>query len=170
MPKVFSSHHHWHSSTIDSIKIVTPASLNSRHPVPKLLYSYDNVFHGFSAVLSKDELEALKKSKGVISAYKDRSLEVHTTRTSEFLKLNPSSGLWPASGFGQDVINGVLDSGVWPESASFRDDGMPEIPKKWKGICRPGTEFNTSLCNRKLIGAITLIRDYWLVILMRTFP
>ncbi|OIT07457.1 PREDICTED: subtilisin-like protease SBT1.9 [Nicotiana attenuata] len=149
----FANHHHWHSSTIDSIKIATPASLNSRHPVPKLLYSYDNVFHGFSAVLSKDELEALKKSKGFISAYKDRSLEAHTTHTSEFLKLNPSSGLWPASGFGQDVIIGVLDSGVWPESASFRDDGMPEIPKKWKGICRPGVEFNTSMCNRKLIGA-----------------
>lgn len=153
IPKMFASHHHWHSSTIESIKIANPALLNSHHPVPKLLYSYDNVFHGFSAVLSKDELEALKKSTGFISAYKDRSVEAHTTHTSEFLKLNPSSGLWPASGFGQDVIIGVLDSGVWPESASFRDDGMPEIPKKWKGICRPGTEFNTSLCNKKLIGA-----------------
>ncbi|KAH0726072.1 hypothetical protein KY284_001937 [Solanum tuberosum] len=153
MPNMFASHHHWHSSTIESIKIVNPALLNSHHPVPKLLYSYDNVFHGFSAVLSKDELEALKKSTGFISAYKDRSVEAHTTHTSEYLKLNPSSGLWPASGFGQDVVIGVLDSGVWPESASFRDDGMPEIPKKWKGICRPGMEFNTSLCNKKLIGA-----------------
>ncbi|KAH0782301.1 hypothetical protein KY290_001899 [Solanum tuberosum] len=153
MPNMFASHHHWHSSTIESIKIVNPALLNSHHPVPKLLYSYDNVFHGFSAVLSKDELEVLKESTGFISAYKDRSVEAHTTHTSEYLKLNPSSGLWPASGFGQDVVIGVLDSGVWPESASFRDDGMPEIPKKWKGICRPGMEFNTSLCNKKLIGA-----------------
>ncbi|KAG5627539.1 hypothetical protein H5410_012757 [Solanum commersonii] len=153
MPNMFASHHHWHSSTIESIKIENPALLNSHHPVPKLLYSYDNVFHGFSAVLSKDELEVLKESTGFISAYKDRSVEAHTTHTSEYLKLNPSSGLWPASGFGQDVVIGVLDSGVWPESASFRDDGMPEIPKKWKGICRPGMEFNTSLCNKKLIGA-----------------
>ncbi|KAH0730865.1 hypothetical protein KY285_001780 [Solanum tuberosum] len=153
MPNMFASHHHWHSSTIESIKIENPALLNSHHPVPKLLYSYDNVFHGFSAVLSKDELEVLKESTGFISAYKDRSVEAHTTHTSEYLNLNPSSGLWPASGFGQDVVIGVLDSGVWPESASFRDDGMPEIPKKWKGICRPGMEFNTSLCNKKLIGA-----------------
>ncbi|KAJ8565592.1 hypothetical protein K7X08_008168 [Anisodus acutangulus] len=129
MPKMFASHHHWHSSTIDSIKIATPALFNSHHPAPKLLHSYDNVFHGFSAVLSKDEIEALKKSTGFISAYKDTSLEAHTTHTSEILKLNPSSGLWPASGFGQDVVIGILDSGVWPESASFRDDGMPEIPK-----------------------------------------
>ncbi|CAN4110301.1 unnamed protein product [Withania somnifera] len=106
MPKMFASQHHWHSSIIESIKIVTPALLNSHHPVPKLLYSYDNVFHGFSAVLYT------------------------TTHTSEFLKLNPSSCLWPY------VVIGVLDSD----------------PKRWNGICRPGREFNTSLCNKELIG------------------
>ncbi|OIT02731.1 PREDICTED: subtilisin-like protease SBT1.9 [Nicotiana attenuata] len=153
MPKIFATDQNWHSSIIDTIKIEVPTIQNGHHPVPKLLYSYDNVIHGFSAVLSKDELEALKKSPGFLSVYKDRTVEAHTTHTSEFLKLNPASGLWPASGFGQDVIIGVLDSGIWPESASFRDDGLSEIPKKWKGMCKPGTEFNSSLCNRKLIGA-----------------
>ncbi|XP_055808490.1 subtilisin-like protease SBT3 [Solanum dulcamara] len=153
MPKIFASHQNWHSSIIDTIKIESPTTQNGYHPVPQLLYSYDNVLHGFSAVLSKDEFEALKKSPGFLSAYKDRPVEAHTTHSPEFLKLNPASGLWPASGFGQDVIIGVLDSGVWPESASFRDDGLSEIPKKWKGICKPGTKFNSSLCNRKLIGA-----------------
>ncbi|CAN4110299.1 unnamed protein product [Withania somnifera] len=153
MPNVFADHHHWHSSTINSIKASVPSSVDRFHSAPKLVYSYDNVFHGFSAVLSKDELEALKKSPGFISAYIDRTVEPHTTHTSDFLKLNPSSGLWPASGLGQDVIIGVLDGGIWPESASFQDDGMPDIPKRWKGICKPGTQFNTSMCNRKLIGA-----------------
>ncbi|MCD9640302.1 Subtilisin-like protease sbt3 [Datura stramonium] len=152
MPNVFADHHHWHSSTIDSIKAVVPSSVDTFHSAPKLVYSYDNVFHGFSAVLSQDELEALKKSPGFISAYKDRTVEPRTTHTSDFLKLTPSSGLWQASGLGQDVIIGVLDGGIWPESASFRDDGMPAIPKRWKGVCRPGTQFNTSMCNRKLIG------------------
>ncbi|XP_016478246.1 subtilisin-like protease SBT3 [Nicotiana tabacum] len=153
MPNIFADYHHWHSSTIDSIKAAVPSSVDRFHSAPKLVYSYDNVFHGFSAVLSKDELEALKKLPGFVSAYKDRTVEPHTTYTSDFLKLNPSSGLWPASGLGQEVIIGVLDGGIWPESESFRDDGMPEIPKRWKGICKPGTQFNTSLCNRKLIGA-----------------
>ncbi|XP_004249504.1 subtilisin-like protease SBT3 [Solanum lycopersicum] len=153
MPKIFATHQNWHSYIIDTIKIEAPTTQNTHHPLPKLLYSYDNVFHGFSAVLSKDELEALKKSPGFLSAYKDRPVEAHTTHSPEFLKLNPASGLWPASGFGEDVIIGVLDTGVWPESASFRDDGLSAIPKKWKGICKPGTDFNSSLCNRKLIGA-----------------
>ncbi|XP_070043173.1 subtilisin-like protease SBT3 [Nicotiana tomentosiformis] len=153
MPNIFADHHHWHSSTIDSIKAAVPSSVDRFHSAPKLVYSYDYVFHGFSAVLSQDELEALKKLPGFVSAYKDRTVEPQTTHTSDFLKLNPSSGLWPASGLGQDVIIGVLDSGIWPESASFRDDGMPEVPKRWKGICKSGTQFNTSLCNRKLIGA-----------------
>ncbi|KAH0752633.1 hypothetical protein KY285_005781 [Solanum tuberosum] len=153
MPKIFATHQNWHSSIIDTIKIEAPTTQNGYHPVPKLLYSYDNVLHGFNVVLSKDEFEALKKSSGFLSAYKDRPVEAHTTHSSKFLNLNPASGLWPASGFGQDVIIGVLDSGVWPESASFRDDGLSEIPKKWKGICKPGTKFNSSLCNRKLIGA-----------------
>ncbi|WMV10728.1 hypothetical protein MTR67_004113 [Solanum verrucosum] len=152
MPNVFTDHHHWHSSTIDSIKASVPSSVDRFHSAPKLVYSYDHVFHGFSAVLSKDELAALKKLPGFVSAYKDRTVEPHTTHTSDFLKLNPSSGLWPSSSLGQDVIVGVLDGGIWPESASFQDDGMPEIPKRWKGICRPGTQFNTSMCNRKLIG------------------
>ncbi|MCE0481805.1 Subtilisin-like protease sbt3, partial [Datura stramonium] len=153
MPKIFASHQNWHSSIIDTIKIEAPTSENDHHSAPKLLYSYDNVIHGFSAVLSKDELKCLENSAGFLSAYKDRTVEAHTTHTSEFLKLNPVSGLWPISGFGQDVIIGVLDSGIWPESASFNDDGLPEIPKRWKGICKPGTDFNSSLCNRKLIGA-----------------
>lgn len=30
---------------------------------------------------------------------------------------------------------------------------MTEVPAKWKGICQEVQEFNSSLCNRKIIGA-----------------
>ncbi|KAG8390932.1 hypothetical protein BUALT_Bualt01G0135000 [Buddleja alternifolia] len=152
MPKAFSSHNHWYSFTINSLKSLSPESSGVHRKPLQLVYTYNNAFHGFSALLSEDELKALEKSPGFVSAYSDRNVTLDTTHTFEFLSLNPKTGLWPASDYGKDVIVGVIDTGVWPESRSFNDDGMTEVPKRWKGICQVGQEFNPSMCNKKLIG------------------
>ena len=155
MPKAFFSHHNWYSSIIDSLKTLNiPTSSNNHQVSPSILYTYDNAFHGFSAVLSQSEMEMLKNSPGFVSAYGDKTVTIDTTHTYEFLSLNPSNGLWPASNYGKDVIIGVIDSGVWPESYSFKDEGMPtKVPARWKGTCEVGQQFNSSMCNSKLIGA-----------------
>ncbi|KAJ4823824.1 hypothetical protein Tsubulata_135740 [Turnera subulata] len=158
MPKIFTNHHEWYSSIINSLKFPTatpsPSELDHHSSnAPSFLYSYENAAHGFSAVLTPDELEMLMSSSGFVSAYKDKTVTLDTTYTYEFLSLNPSTGLWPASNFGQGIIVGVIDTGIWPESESFKDDGMSKIPSRWKGICEEGQEFNSSMCNSKLIGA-----------------
>ncbi|KAF7141602.1 hypothetical protein RHSIM_Rhsim06G0052500 [Rhododendron simsii] len=153
MPKAFTTSHNWHSSTVDSVKSTETKTSDDRHSVSQLLYSYDNALDGFSAVLTKDELESLKKLPGFVSSYPDRKVTKDTTHTTEFLGLSHATGLWPASHYGKDVIIGVIDTGVWPESKSFADDGMTAIPSKWKGTCEEGQDFNSSLCNLKLIGA-----------------
>jgi hypothetical protein len=52
------------------------------------------------------------------------------------------------------VIIGVIDSGVWPENPSFADDGNYRPLARWKGSCvQVGEDWNSSLCNGKLIGA-----------------
>ncbi|PSR99785.1 Subtilisin-like protease [Actinidia chinensis var. chinensis] len=155
MPRAFTSHHHWYSSMVDTLTQSGPTTSDVSHSKPSLVYSYDNVVHGFCALLSQAELEAVKNTLGFVSAYSDRQLKLRTTHTPEFLSLNPSTGLWPVSDYGRDVIIGVIDTGVWPESPSFREDGMTSspIPAKWKGMCEVGQDFNASMCNSKLIGA-----------------
>jgi hypothetical protein len=65
---------------------------------------------------------------------------------------------------GEDVIIGIVDSGIWPEAMSFTDrtgtnpNGKEgkldyhQIPG-WHGKCTPGEAFNASMCNQKLIAA-----------------
>lgn len=138
MPKAFTHHHTWYSSVIDSLKFTNPpSSIKYDQPSPSLIYAYSNDSSGFCALVSLHELEALKNSLGFVSAFEDGSFTLHTIHTPEFLSLNPSIGLWPASDYGNDVIVGVIDSGVWPEIKSFKDSGMPtELPQKWKGRCK----------------------------------
>ncbi|KAF9623049.1 hypothetical protein IFM89_036185 [Coptis chinensis] len=147
MPQAFSSHQHWYASTLQSLGATTTTTK------PALLYSYDHAIHGFSASLSPSERIKLKELTGFISVQPDIPAYMETTHTYKFLSLNPDSGLWPASDYGKDVIIGVVDTGIWPESKSFNDDGMTDVPMRWKGECESGSSFNSSMCNRKLIGA-----------------
>ncbi|KAB1199440.1 Subtilisin-like protease [Morella rubra] len=157
MPKAFTHHRTLYSSVINSLKFTNPpSSIKYDQSSPSLIYAYSNDSSGFCALVSLHELEALKNSLGFVSAFEDGSFTLHTTHTPEFLSLNPSIGLWLASDYGNDVIVGVIDSGVWPEITSFKDSGMPtELPQKWKGRCEEGQRFISSLCNAKLIGART---------------
>ncbi|XVE70103.1 hypothetical protein DITRI_Ditri10aG0044600 [Diplodiscus trichospermus] len=154
MPKAFSGQQSWYIATLASLPANNSrASRNTTIPSAKVIYSYKHVIQGFSASLTPEELEALKKSPGYVSSVRDRTVKVDTTHSFKFLGLNSDTGAWPVSNFGKDVIIGVIDSGVWPESESFNDDGMTDVPSKWKGECEDGTKFNSSMCNKKLIGA-----------------
>ncbi|XP_015061833.1 subtilisin-like protease SBT1.9 [Solanum pennellii] len=146
MPIAFSSHHSWYLSTLASIS-------DSSKNHGSLVYAYTNAIHGFSARLSLSELQVIKRSQGYLSSTKDMTVKIDTTHTSQFLGLSSNSGAWPKSDYGRDVIIGLVDTGVWPESKSYNDNGMNDVPSRWKGECESGTQFNSSMCNKKLIGA-----------------
>ncbi|XP_043695404.1 subtilisin-like protease SBT3.9 [Telopea speciosissima] len=121
-----------------------------------ILYSYKHGFSGFAATLSDSQAKAVADMPGIVRVFPNRIYKLHTTRSWDYLGLNPhehQSNLLSEANMGEGTIIGVIDSGIWPESESFKDDNMGPIPSRWKGICQTGESFNSTHCNKKLIGA-----------------
>ncbi|KAH9305977.1 hypothetical protein KI387_010381, partial [Taxus chinensis] len=99
--------------------------------------------------------------KGCLAVIPSSVDKIHTTRSPHFLGLSGQDGnLWLRSHYGKDVIVGVLDTGIWPESESFHDGGLEPVPSKWKGTCESGEMFDSSHCNKKIIGARYFFKGY----------
>ncbi|KAK1425830.1 hypothetical protein QVD17_21191 [Tagetes erecta] len=113
-----------------------------------LIRSYKRSFNGFSAYLSQVEKEKLTRIAGVISLFPCQTSQLQTTRSWDFIGLSTTTERRPT--IESEIIVGVIDSGIWPESDSFSDEGFSPIPTKWKGACDGGKDF---VCNKKIIGA-----------------
>ncbi|KAM1815206.1 hypothetical protein ACFX11_028782 [Malus domestica] len=113
-----------------------------------LVRSYKRSFNGFAAKLTDRERERLAKMKEVVSVFPSTTYKLQTTRSWEFLGFNEKLKRNPT--VESNVIVGVIDTGIWPESESFSDEGFGPAPKKWKGVCKGGKNFT---CNNKIIGA-----------------
>ncbi|KAG7635827.1 Subtilisin-like protease SBT5.3 [Arabidopsis thaliana] len=129
-----------------------------------IFYSYTKHINGFAAHLDHDLAYEISKHPEVVSVFPNKALKLHTTRSWDFLGLEhnsyvPSSSIWRKARFGEDTIIANLDTGVWPESKSFRDEGLGPIPSRWKGICQNQKDA-TFHCNRKLIGARYFNKGY----------
>ncbi|XP_010477248.1 PREDICTED: subtilisin-like protease SBT5.1 [Camelina sativa] len=128
------------------------------------MHRYKHGFSGFAAHLSEGEAHLMAKQPGVVSVFPDQMLQLHTTRSWDFLvqesyqretyftEMNYQQELDVHAG---DTIIGFVDSGIWPEAQSFDDRRMGPVPERWKGTCMRGkkTQPGSFRCNRKLIGA-----------------
>ncbi|XVE70169.1 hypothetical protein DITRI_Ditri10aG0050600 [Diplodiscus trichospermus] len=149
MPESFTDHSLWYDSSLKSVS-----------ESASMLYTYENVIHGYSTTLTAEEAEALGKQSGILSVLPEVIYELHTTRTPDFLGLGTSSALFPNSDSMGEVIVGILDTGVWPELKSFDDSELGPVPSGWKGTCQVGKTFSSSSCNKKLIGARFFSKGY----------
>lgn len=148
------------------------ADVMSTVPGAQVTNEFKVVFNGFSALLTDDEVRALKKNSNVAAITADSILQLDTSYTPGFIGLDGPGGLWSKMGgqgaAGEDMIIGIVDSGIWPEHASFADrvdsaTGTPSHtgdqlvytapPSSWKGDCVEGEGFSKANCNNKLIGA-----------------
>ncbi|KAK9078374.1 hypothetical protein SSX86_002431 [Deinandra increscens subsp. villosa] len=133
-PHTFSTHHGWYSSVLQSVSSSDSSSVSSSSRKSEILYTYERSVNGFSARLTRSQAAQLR--------------------------LADSFGLWPNAEYGDDVIVGVLDTGIWPERPSFSDEGLPPVPSSWKGSCDVTSDFPSTACNRKIIGAKAYYRGY----------
>ncbi|KAI3851046.1 hypothetical protein MKW92_045461 [Papaver armeniacum] len=163
-PITYSSSNEWYTAHLQYF--TSESDTNAAESESSLLYTYDAVYNGFAASLESEQAESLRKSDSVLGVYEDTVYQLHTTRTPEFLGLNTGMGLWTGhstrdlDNASNDVIVGVLDTGVWPESESFSDAGMPPVPARWKGKCESGVDFKATSCNKKLIGARSFSKGF----------
>ncbi|CAN5331367.1 hypothetical protein BH18ACT9_BH18ACT9_09050 [soil metagenome] len=140
--------------------------------------------NGFTARLSGKQASLLAADKDVLVVAKDEARKADTWNTPDFLGLTGKDGVWNryAGGrnkAGQGTVVGVIDSGIWPESKSFRGGRLTSTPKtKWDikrvrenvsmrkadggrftGACElehdgvVAEQWNADDCNTKLIGA-----------------
>lgn len=79
---------------------------------------------------------------GVVSVFPSTKKQLHTTRSWDFMGFPQEAKKSP---LGSDIIVGMLDTGIWPESDSFSDEGFGPPPTKWKGSCQSSTNFT---CNK----------------------
>jgi len=142
--------------------------------VKEKIYSYRYALNGFAAVLTSAQFKALQARSDVVQIWRDELRQPATNSTPDYLGLTGPGGVWDLEGKGEDIIIGVLDTGIWPEHPSFSDQtdfsyetgirstsrgrqnrnlayGPP--PADWHGSCQIGEMWSATQCNNKVIGA-----------------
>jgi subtilisin family serine protease len=135
------------------------------------IYDYTYSFNGFAAKLTEKQAAALAKQSDVLAVTPDELQEINTSTTPSFLGLTGAGNLWDQlggptgtrthAGAGENIVIGVVDSGIWPQSKSFsdRDANGKLIYQPFsgrQGRCEDSSadgSWSSDNCNKKLMWA-----------------
>ncbi|MBA0708326.1 hypothetical protein Golax_023460 [Gossypium laxum] len=92
--------------------------------------------------------------KGVVSVFPSKANHLHTTRSWDFLGLNQTV---KHNATESNVIVSVIDTGIWPESDSFSNEGFGPPPKSGRELVRLA---KTSLVTSKHIPIFPISDRY----------
>src|SRR5262245_51507550 len=135
------------------------------------IYNYAISYNGFAAKLTAKQAAALKKQAGVLAVTPDQMVSQDTSSPPHFLGLDAPGGIWEQlggptgtrthAGAGENIVIGVVDSGIWPQSKSFsdRDANGKLIYQPFggrHGRCEDSSadgSWSSDNCNKKLMWA-----------------
>lgn len=155
-------------------RILTSVGSNTKDKV----YTYRFAANGFAANLTHDQVEQLRANSEVVAVYKNEILKTQSNSSHKFIGLTDEGGAWLRGYTGEDVVIGVLDTGVNPENLAFADVPTPAngatgdlipygpVPASFTGSgCEFGNnEFNENdgdfTCNNKLIKADYFVQGW----------
>lgn len=139
------------------------------------IYDYHYALNGFSALLTPAQAAALKSRDDVQQVWLDEIRQPTTNSTPDYLELSGAGGVWETYGKGEDVIVGIIDTGISPEHPSFSDQtnfsnatgssgkrtlSYGAAPADWYGSCVSGEQWSQDDCNNKLIGASWYVKGF----------
>ena len=134
------------------------------------VYNYRFAFNGFASRMSAADAEALRGSAGVLNVWKDEIRQLETDASPTYIGLTEGGQAWSKGYTGEDVVIGIVDSGIWPEHPSFADVATPKKGNKGPNIpygtapnfTSSGCDFGNMAanaadlpfsCNNKLVAA-----------------
>ncbi|XP_073157403.1 subtilisin-like serine-protease S [Henckelia pumila] len=142
------SHSFNNSASVKSSNHDLLSSVTGRTSREAIIYHYHRSFRGFSTMLTPEEAQKISEQESVVSVFESKNGHLQTSRSWDFVGAAAQSAFTVRSEQKDlDVIVGHMDSGIWPESPSFRGDGFGPAPARWKGHCP-----DEPRCNNKVIG------------------
>ncbi len=120
----------------------------------RVVHQYTAVLNGFAARMTPQQAAHMAAQPGVLSVVPDELRHLDTSSTPTFLGLSGPGGFYATTGAkGEDVVIGIVDTGIWPEHPSLDATGFGPAPAGWSGTCAVGAGFTAANCSNKLIGA-----------------